>query len=206
MRYVIIVVAGTILAAGTTSAVADDPQPVAPQSPPQAQEATVTKLVVKRPHKRVHRVRRFSPPAHPTSSYVFNVILPYEAARAGASLSTLTRRVSCESHGNWWANNGQYNGIGQFAYSTFTRGLSSIGSRQVTLTSKKIRRMYSRVYRFWSDGRVTRSKGRVRRQRVITKHVGYVSTAYSDAWTQARIMAQANAGKSAVSDSEWSCR
>jgi len=186
---------------------AEDEQPAAyQQQPPQAQEATVTKLVVKRPDKRVHRVQKFSPPAHPAPSYVFNVILPYEAARAGASLGTLSRRVACESGGRWYASNGQYQGIGQFAASTFSRGLSTIGSRKVTIKTIKFRRMHSRVYRYWSDGRLTRSKGRIVRQRIVTRLVGYMSTAYSDAWTQARIMAQANAGRSAVHDSEWECR
>jgi len=207
-RFIISVVTISVLLVATISAssAAEDQQPAPAPSNPQAQEATVTKIVVKRPDKRVRMVRRFAPPAHPPASYVFNVILPYEAARAGASLSTLTRRVSCESGGHWYANNGQYNGIGQFSSGTFYRGLSSIGTRQVTITEIKYRRMHSRVYRFWSDGRVTRSRGKVRRQRIHVKRVGYISTAYTDAWTQARIMAQANAGKSAVHDSEWSCR
>lgn len=209
MKYVTIAVVGTILAvaAFSSSSAAEDPQPTATteQSPPQAQKATVTKIVVKRPNKVKHMKRRFSPTLHPSPLYVRNVILPMEAARAGISTAALQNRASCESHFNWWATNGQYVGILQFGSNAFYRGLGSIGTRKVVLHVVKFRRMHSRVYRYWSDGTISRHKGRVRRQRIIVKLVGFSSTAQADPWTQARIAAQAIAGRSAVHSGEWSC-
>ena len=79
--------------------------------PPQAQAQAAEKpylvhTVVHRPRRQRTLVRHFTPPAHPTPGYVFGVIIPAEAARWHASAATLERRVSCESHGDWWATNG----------------------------------------------------------------------------------------------------
>jgi hypothetical protein len=175
-----------------------------PQQQPEAEQATVTKLVVKRPPRTVHRVREFRTPTRPTPAYVFNTIVPHEAQRWGASRYVLARRIACESHGQWWATNGQYSGVLQFSPGTFWRGMSTIRSKVVTLTTVKTRRMHSRVYRYWSDGRLTRSKGRIVRQTVVTRL--RASIANNTTWLQVRIGAQANAGRSAVHDSEWSCR
>lgn len=209
MRYVTIAVVGAILAvaAFSSSSAAEDQQPAATtnQPAPQAQKATVTKIVVKRPSKVKHMKRRFTLTLQPSPMYVRNVILPMEAARAGISAASLQNRASCESHFNWWASNGQYVGILQFGANAFYRGLSTIGTRRVELQITKFRRMHSRVYRYWSDGTISRHKGRVRRQRVVVRLVGYSSTRMMDPWTQARIAAQAIAGRSAVRSSEWAC-
>lgn len=205
-RFIIsVVILSILMMTAIASSAAEDPQPQAPAPSPEAQKATVTKIVVKRPNKVKHMKRRFTPTLHPSPSYVRNVILPMEAARAGISAAALQNRASCESHFNWWATNGQYVGILQFGSNAFYRGLGSIGTRKVVLHVVKFRRMHSRVYRFWSDGKVTRHKGRVRRQRVVIKLVGYSSTQQADPWTQARIGAQAIAGRSAVNSGEWSC-
>lgn len=208
MQFKIAVAAsGLVLAAvglyGTSSS-AEDVAPV--EAPPQAQRATIVKTEVVRPKRTVHRRGRFAVPSWPTPSYVLNVIAPHEAALWGASLSTLQRRIRCESGGSPGAANGQYRGVGQFASGTFYRGMGTIGTRRVVIFETKYRRMHSRVYRSWSDGRRTRHNGRVVRQRVVVKRVGRISGVYPDAWSEVRIMAQANAGRSAVHDSEWSCR
>lgn len=185
-------------------AVAQEPEP-APQPEPQAEAPHVVKTVVKRPPRVVHRRARWRVPRRPAPGYVFSTIIPHESARAGVSAARMARRVTCESRGRWSAFSGAYHGVLQYAPSTFTRGLSTIGSRRVVLTSVRVRRMHSRVYRHWSTGRVTRHKGRVRRQRVVVRRRGTMTTDLYDAWTQIRIGAQALAGRSAVRSSEWGC-
>lgn len=169
-------------------------------------EAVVVKTVVKRPPGVVHRRVRFRPPAHPTASYLFRVIVPYETHRWGADSGTIARRIRCESGGHWWASNGQYNGVGQFARSTQARGLTTIRSYRVRLVERVSRLIHARIYHHWSDGRISRQRGKVVRQRVVVKRVGRISRDYLDAWTQVRIMSQAQRGISAVHDSEWECR
>lgn len=176
---------------------------VPPQQPPQAQEATVVSKTVLRPHKVVHRVRRFSVPSHPSQSYVFNVIVPYEAARWGVSAAGLHNRIWCESKGHWWATNGQYSGVLQFAPGTYSRGLGSIGTTKVAVRTTHTHLKRSRVYRKWSDGRLTRSRGRLVRQTVVTTKRGRINGSVS--WLQVRIGAQAIRGISAVHSGEWSC-
>jgi hypothetical protein len=184
----------------TAAAVEADTAPVG------SQQASLVKVVVKSPKAVVHRLVHFRPAAHPRSSYVFKVIVPYEAKRWGANVGTISRRIRCESGGNWWASNGAYNGVGQFSASTFWRGLSTIRSLRVRLVTARMRWIHTRVYHYWSNGQVSRERGRVMHQRVIQTRVGRISRAYSDAWTQTRIMSQAAAGISAVHDSEWECR
>lgn len=174
--------------------------------PEQATQATVIGVEVKRPPRRVYQRARLKTPSKPTPSYVIGVIVPHEAGLWGASFSTLRRRIMCESHGRWWATNGQYAGIGQFAPGTFYRGMSTIATRSIVIRTQRYRRMHSRVYRHWSDGRTTRNKGRVVRQFVTMTRRGRIRGTYPDAWSEARIMAQANAGRSAVHDNEWQCR
>lgn len=206
MRTIALVVALGAAFLLSTAAQGQEQEPPAPQPQPEAQQATVVRLEVKRPKAVIHRHARFAVPSWPTPSYVLGVIVPYEASLWGASEATLHRRISCESGGDPGAANGQYRGVGQFASGTFYRGMSTISSRVVRITAVKYRRMHSRVYRHWSDGRVTRARGRVRRQRVVMHYRGAISGGYPDTWSEVRIMAQANAGRSAVHDSEWQCR
>jgi hypothetical protein len=158
---------------------------------------------VKRPPRVIHRTAKLHLSARPSVAYV-RAAIRREAARWGVSEASLSRRVACESHYHWWATNGQFTGVLQFSPGTFWRGMSTIRTRVVRVTEVKFRRMHSRVYRSWSDGSLTRSRGRIVRQRVEVNRRGLIpKTNNTDA--QLRIGAQALRGISGVKSSEWSC-
>ena len=188
--------------AGQTAAPA--PQPTAGGGGTTA--TTVVKFVRVVPTKRKVVRKRFSPWAKPSPRRVRQIIR-WEAKRWGISPSRLARRVGCESGFRWYAGNGQYRGLLQFAPSTFARGMRSIKSRGVKI--KRVRKRTVRevhVSRF-SDGSVVRKKGRKRPQRVTYVYKGQFprNPSVTHAWAQLRIGAQAIAGRSAVSSGEWSC-
>lgn len=194
--------AGLILVASVNTGTSIAEDPVAPQ----AQRATVTKIVVKRPARVVHRHGRLVIPPRPTVPQVHDII-QREASLWGVPVSALSNRVACESHFNWFASNGQFQGVLQFAPGTFYRGMRTIQTRRVVVNDIVIRRMHSRVYRWWSNGKLTRSDGRIVRQRVMVRRIGTIpqSPPPNHTWAQIRIGAQAIRGISAVHSSEWSC-
>lgn len=199
MRRVFVVAALILLAVLSSAAGADE-------VPPAAQKATVIKLTVKRPPRHVYRHARLALPAHPSVAQVQHAIVR-EASMWGVSAAGLSNRVFCESRYRWWATNGQYVGVLQFGANAFYRGLATIRTRKVQEIQVTMRRMHSRVYRSWSDGRLTRSRGRVVRQTVVTTRTALLPKRPSmlDVETQLRIGAQAMRGISAVHSSEWSC-
>lgn len=209
-KSVVAVIAATVIvstAVTMTPATGQQQPSVAPGTatvPPTKPVVVATRFI--RPPKTVHRTVRFTPPAAPSTGFVRDVILPYEAARAGASLSHLRNRVACESTFHWNASNGQYHGIGQFASSTFWRGVATLGSRQVVFTSTHQRARRVMRVRTYSDGNVEKMPRWQMHQRVVIRHVGRLRVTAFDPWTEARIMAEAMVGRSAVHDSEWSCR
>lgn len=150
----------------------------------------------------------FHPPAFPSPWYVLNVIAPYEAARWHVPLVRLQGRIRCESGGSYMATNGQYAGVGQFAWSTFTRGVASIGVRRVTMTRSRVRARRIRVIDIMSDGSKRRRYEHAVRQRIVHRLVGKLPRrpAHRHAWVQVRVMARAMAGLGAVRDGEWDCR
>lgn len=185
-----------------------DTQPPPQEQQETAQEATIVKTVVKRPPRSVHRRSHYTVPSKPTPAEVREMI-SREATLWRVPAASLSRRVACESHFQWWASNGQYQGVLQFAPETFYRGMRTIRTLHVRVVETKFRRMHSRVYRHWSDGKVSRHRGRIVRQRVIVKRVGKIGNGgpvqVSNALAQVRIGAQALRGISAVHSSEWSC-
>jgi hypothetical protein len=199
MRRIFVVVALILATLCSTAALADE-------APPPAQQATVVKKIVKRPPRVVHRRAKLHLPAKPTVAQVQRAIRR-EAAMWGVSAAGLSRRVACESHYHWWASNGQYQGVLQFAPGTFYRGLGTIRTRRVIEVSVRTRRMHSRVYRHWSDGKITRSKGRIVRQTVVVTRRGMIpkKPSVTNVDAQLRIGAQALRGISAVHSSEWAC-
>lgn len=209
-KTVAAIIAATVLvmfAVTMTTATGQEQPPVASADssvPPAKPVVVATRFI--RPARVVHRTASFTPPAAPSVGFVRDVILPYEAARWGASLSHLRARAYCESHFQWNAVNGQYRGIGQFASSTFWRGVGTLGSRKIAFTSTRTRALPVMRIRTYSDGNVERMPRWRIHQRVVTRHVGRLRVVAFDAWTEARIMAQAMVGRSAVHDSEWSCR
>jgi len=171
-----------------------------------ATAATVVKTSRVVPARRKVVRKRFSPWAKPSPRRVRQIIR-WEARRWGISASSLARRVGCESGFRWSAGNGQYQGLLQFAPSTFSRGMRTITSRGVKI--KRVRKRAVREVRVsrYSDGTVVRKKGRKRAQRVTYVYKGRFprNPAVTHAWAQLRIGAQAIAGRSAVSSGEWGC-
>lgn len=154
--------------------------------------------------KVVHR--RFRPWSRPTPGQVREII-HNEARRWRVPAASLTRRVGCESHFHWWASNGQFQGVLQFAPGTFYRGLHTIRDRRVVLVRKRIRTVHETRVVHYADGHVERKRGARRHQRVTYILRGALPRrpAVLDAWAQLRIGAQAIRGLSAVRSSEWSC-
>lgn len=180
------------------------PQPTADGGGATAATVVRTSRVVP-PRRRVVR-KRFSPWAKPSPRRVRQIIR-WESRRWGISPSRLARRVACESGFRWYAGNGPYQGLLQFATSTFYRGMTSIKSRGVKI--KRVRKRTVREVRVshYSDGTVVRKRGRKRAQRVTYVYKGRFPRrpAVTHAWAQLRIGAQAIAGRSAVSSGEWGC-
>lgn len=168
--------------------------------------ASVVKVENKKaPRKKVVR-RRFRPWAKPSPGQVREII-NNEARRWHVSAASLSRRIACESHYHWWATNGQYSGVLQFAPGTFYRGLSTIKTRKVKIVRSKSRRVHDRRVTHFSDGRKVSRRTTPRRQRLVVVYTGRIprSPAVSNTFAQVRIGAQALRGISAVHSSEWSC-
>jgi hypothetical protein len=155
-------------------------------------------------HKVVHH--SFRPWSHPTPRQVQEII-SNEARRWHISAASLSRRVACESHYHWWASNGQYQGVLQFGWNAFSRGLSTIRSREVKLVRERTRRVHDARITHYSDGHETTQRATPHRQRVISIYTGRLPRrpSLANAWVQLRIGAQAIRGISAVSSSEWAC-
>lgn len=184
-----------------TSVAAED----AAGSQPTAQ-ASVVKVDRKIPPRRKVVHKTFKPWAKPSPGQA-RTIIRAEAARWKISASSLARRVACESRFRWWASNGQYQGLLQFAYTTFARGMRTIRDRRVRLVRDKVRRVYETRVTTYSDGTKKERRGRARRQRLVVVYRGRLprNPAQSHGWSQLRIGAQAIRGISAVHSSEWAC-
>lgn len=184
-----------------TSVAAED----AAGSQPTAQ-ASVVKVDRQIPPQRKVIHRKFKPWAKPSASQA-RAIIRAEAKRWKIPASALARRVACESRFHWWAQNGQYQGLLQFAYGTFARGMSTIRSRKVRLVREKVRTVHETRVTTYSDGHTEKKRGKARRQRLVVIYTGKLPRhpAHSHGWSQLRIGAQAIRGISAVRSSEWSC-
>ena len=173
-------------------------------------QPTATASVVKVENKKAPRKKvvhhRFRPWAKPSPGQVREII-NNEARRWHISAASLSRRIACESHYHWWATNGQYSGVLQFAPGTFYRGLSTIKTRKVKIVRSKSRRVHDRRVTHFSDGRKVSRRTTPRRQRLVVVYTGRIprSPSVSNTFAQVRIGAQALRGISAVHSSEWSC-
>ena len=154
--------------------------------------------------KVVHR--RFRLWKRPSPSQVREII-SNEARRWHIPAGSLARRVGCESHFNWFASNGQFQGVLQFAPGTFYRGMSTIRDRRIKIVRQKMRRVHEARITHYSDGRKVRRRTTPRRQRLIVVYTARLprSPAPNNTFAQLRIGAQAIRGISAVHSSEWSC-
>ena len=171
-----------------------------------AAPAHVTRVESDRPARRKVVRKRFTPAAKPGPAMVRRII-NLEARRWNISASSLSRRVACESNYKWYAGNGAYQGLLQFASGTFYRGLSSIRTRKVKFVRERKRMRHGYKVVHYSDGSVKRKRGIKRWQKVVTVYNGTLprNPSVTHAWTQLRIGSQAIRGMSAVSSSEWSC-
>ncbi len=205
MRYTtkwLMLAALTTAAVGTTTATGQESPVPAPQPPP-----TVVDTERIYP-KRIFVVRsRFNPDAYPSASGVKEII-NHEADRVGASASHLRSRVFCESGFSWRATNGQYVGVGQFAWETFYRGVRSLDTRIVLKKTKRWRAKKVLLVDTMSDGTISKRFGWQIRQRVVHHYKGVIPRhpPHRHTWAQIRIMALAMVGRSGVNDSEWACR
>ena len=204
------IAAVTLAAVTPIPALIPDAQPAAPAVAPAVTTPlpTIVRTVVKKPQRVMTLRSPFRPPAYPSSSYVLGTIAPYEARKWGVSLGRLQFRIRCESGGSYAATNGQYAGVGQFAASTFARGVASIGVRRVAVAHKRVRVRRTRIIEVMSDGTKHIRYGRAIRQRIVNVRVGKLprNPPHRHAWVQVRIMAQAMAGVGDVNDSEWDPR
>jgi hypothetical protein len=173
---------------------------------PAPTKALIARKLV-RPKPVVTHHKTFTPWSRPSVGQVRKIIA-YEADRWHVSRSHLDARVFCESGYRWWAKNGQYAGLGQFAAETFGRGMASIGSRTVKIVRTGSRLVREHELRTYSDGSRVRARRGLARQTVRTVLVGHIPAAADrlHGWAQVRIMARAMAGLGGVRDSEWECR
>lgn len=209
-------VLGAVLAAGALACAgvaglppAAQAQAPAAEQPPEAETAApvhVTKVTSVRPARRKVVRKRFKPAARPGPRGVRRII-HLEARRWNISPSSLSRRVACESNYRWYAGNGAYQGLLQFASSTFYRGLSSIRSREVRFVRERKRMVHGERIVQYSDGSLTVGRGVKRRQKVVTVYSGTLprNPSVTHGWTQLRIGSQAIRGLSAVGSGEWAC-
>jgi hypothetical protein len=171
---------------------------------------TATASVVKVENRKAARTkvvhRKFRPWSKPSAGQVREIIRN-EARRWRVSAAGLQRRVACESHYQWWASNGQYQGVLQFSPGTFYRGLSTIRTHKVKILRSKSRRVHDARVTHYSDGRKVSRRTTPRRQRLVVVYTGRLPRRPSmvNAFAQIRIGAQALRGISAVHSSEWSC-
>lgn len=174
---------------------------------PQAQTPTVVRTWTVRPARKVNKTRRFTPWAKATPSQIHKLIR-MEARRWGAPAGRLTCRINGESTFRWYAQNGQYTGLGQFAPSTFYRGMSGLPSRVFTYQKRTVYPKTIWTYQKMSDGTTVREKaGRIRQIRITTyRGVIPAHPPVHHSAAQVRIMALAMVGRGRVNDSEWEVR
>lgn len=156
------------------------------------------------PPRKIEKERKFKAWAQPSPQQI-RIIAGIEAKKWGAEEQRLLFRINCESTFRWNAGNGQYKGLGQFADSTFDRGMGSIRTRRVRYEKTSVKKVVVARVAPLSDGTVKRKKAWTRKQFVTTKYKGTIpqDAPTTHGWAQVRIMAQAMVGKSAVKNSEW---
>lgn len=174
----------------------------------QHQNARVIRVVSHHPKHVIVKSIRFEPWSQPTVVQVHRII-EIESLGQDWIKSTLLRRIGCESEYRWYAGNGMYQGLGQFASSTFYRGMGTIGARSVEMRgSTSLVMHHITLDKFWSDGRITHALGKLVKTYIKRIYKGSIPSnpPLTHGWAQIRIMRQAIQGVSAVHESEWECR
>ena len=209
-RHTLIPALAALVAVVIPLAFAIAPRAFADQATATSGSPTATASVVRVENKPAARKvvvhRKFRPWARPSAGQVREIIRN-EARRWGVSAASLSRRVACESRYHWWASNGQYSGVLQFASGTFYRGMHTIKSRKIKIVRTHTRRVHDARVTHYSDGRKVRRRTTPRRQRltvVLTARLPRTPRV-NNTFAQIRIGAQALRGISAVHSSEWAC-
>ena len=194
----------SVLAAATPAVQGATPQPATGGAAASSAHVTKVERIVP-PRRKVVRLR-FRPWDRPSPRRVRQII-ELEAGRWHIPAARLARRVNCESHFQWAAGNGSYQGLLQFSSSTFYRGLRTIRSRRVAIARTRVHRVRETRLVHYSDGRVVRERGKAHRQKLVRLYRGTLPRrpGVYHGWVQLRIGAQAIRGISAVSNSEWGC-
>lgn len=179
------------------------------------EEATVTvpqgeepaKRTVIRPKRVVTKYRKLVVLDKATPNQVKEIV-NLESKLWGADENRMLFRINCESTFRWNAQNGQYQGLGQFAEETFRRGMGSIGTRKVEKRSVRWTTKKTRIILRYPDGKRTIKYGRKNRQKIVTVRRGMIPKYPERTHThaQVRIMARAMVGLGAVSNGEWDPR
>lgn len=175
---------------------------------PAKEKRHIVGLKFDKPKKNKKIEKRFVPPAMVSGSEKLKWIEREESEKWGASYAVLDSRIGIES--TWQpdvgCNESGHCGIGQFAASTFSRGLSTMPRKVVVRKVTHPKKWIWKTTR-WSDQTVSHKRYRKMTVNRYVRKVGYIpeSPPIDHVWAQVRIMAQAIVGKSAVSESEWTC-
>ncbi len=151
-------------------------------------------------------VKRFVPTGSPSSSYVQNVIIPYEAERYGTS--PIYDRVECESTYNHAATNGTYNGLIQTNYAYWGPAWGDVlaeGDLGVTFkTKKRVARGVYRV-RLWDNGKKTFNRIAIQHVRRVIVQKGRLPKDATEwhGWAAIRVGTRAVAGVGPTT--YWAC-
>lgn len=205
MAGVFLAVFATVIPTANTEGQDAVPGDTAVATPP---APTVVKRERVYPKKTIRKRSRFTPWSKPTQAQVYKIIA-IEASRWGAPAWRLACRIRGESQFRWWiVNSSDHGGLGQFASSTFYRGMSSIGTRVVKMTDRRTTTRPTYIVRTWSDGHTTKEQSKRVRVKVLHTYVGKIprTPPRLHGWAQVRIMARAMVGKGNVNDGEWSVR
>lgn len=158
--------------------------------------------------RHVEKVRRWRPWSRPTPSQIHRIVA-MEADRWNAPEGRLRCRIRGESGFRWYISNGRYQGLGQFGWDAFSRGMRSIGTRRVGFDRTRVVRRWQARRMYYSDGSsVLQERWRRVRVRYTTHYRGAIPAdpPITHGYAQVRIMARAMVGLGSVSDSEWEVR
>jgi hypothetical protein len=160
-------------------------------------------------HPKPERVtKKFVPPADASSSYIRNVIIPYEASRYGGG--PLNDRIWCESSYDDQAVNGKYGGLiqtdGAFWYEAgaWPSVISDHDLGVKMKTKKSVKRAVFKVRR-WSNGKKTYNRIAIQHVPRTVIHRGKLpkDADWFHAWAAVRVGQRAVAGVGPTTF--WAC-
>lgn len=153
-----------------------------------------------RPPDVVRKHQKFTPEAHPSVSEAHEIAALEQQRWGGPSLAN---RIECESHWNWAADNGTYNGILQFGPIWYSMWPGT--PRDVKLKSHKYDRKKVWLVQRLSNGAKKRIIDHYKRVKVVKIKEGKLpagSDAFN-AWAAIRVGQRAVSGDGP--STAWSC-